>query len=179
VGAKTEDKTFSIKVDDAKIRGIFGQDIENCSSLVAVHPWTSDPLKQWPIENFVALSRRIAKELKKGVLIIGGNDEYGRSRVYFGDSEPGVFNLTAKTTLVQLAALLKKCKLLISGDSGPVHLACSVGIPVLAIFRNDLAGKAPERWGPWGAGNAVIEKNRLSDITLDEVFYKAKEMLAR
>jgi len=59
-----------------------------------------------------------------------------------------------------------------------VHLASGVGGRVLALFRNDIQGKTAKRWGPWGEGHYVIEKNNLSDITVDEVFNKAKEMLA-
>jgi len=87
--------------------------------------------------------------------------------------------MTGKTTLKQLASLLKKSRLLISGDSGPVHLACAVGTPVIVIFRNDIPGKSAKRWGPWGPGNFIIEKDNLCDITVDEVFSKAKEALNR
>ena len=96
------------------------------------------------------------EELQKGALF---NNLNGRIK-----------NLTGKTTLVELASILKNSKLLISGDSGPVHLACAVGTPVIALFRNDIPGKGPKRWGPWGEGNVVIEKKSLLDISVDEVF---------
>ncbi len=70
---------------------------------------------------------------------------------------------------MELAALLKRCSLLISCDSGPMHLAVSVGTPVVALFRNDLPGKGAQRWGPWGEGHTVIEKGRLEDISVDEL----------
>jgi hypothetical protein len=52
-----------------------------------------------------------------------------------------------------------------------------VGTPVLALFRNDLSGKTANRWGPWGEDCAVIEKQGLNKITVEEVYNKAKEML--
>jgi ADP-heptose:LPS heptosyltransferase len=64
---------------------------------------------------------------------------------------------------------------LISGDSGPVHLAASVGTNVIALFRNDMQGKGPERWGPWGANNIVIAKKSLLDISVEEVLDKVRE----
>jgi ADP-heptose:LPS heptosyltransferase len=67
--------------------------------------------------------------------------------------------------------------LIISGDSGPVHLACAVGIPVVALFRNDLPGKTAKRWGPWGKGCAVIEKDSLNDITVDEVLNLLRQII--
>jgi ADP-heptose:LPS heptosyltransferase len=58
-----------------------------------------------------------------------------------------------------------------------MHLAAAVGTPVLALFRNDLPGKTAKRWGPWGEGHLVIEKPKLDDITVDEVFTQARELL--
>jgi len=86
-------------------------------------------------------------------------------------------DLTGKTDLIQLAAFLKRCKVLISGDSGPVHLAACVRTPVVAIFRSDIPGKSALRWGPWGRGHSVIQKEKLADIEVDEVFAKTKILL--
>jgi ADP-heptose:LPS heptosyltransferase len=69
--------------------------------------------------------------------------------------------------------------LLVSGDSGPVHLAAAVGTPVLALFRNDLPGKTAKRWGPWGEGHTVIEKSSLEDITVNEVVKMIMEKLEK
>lgn len=174
VGAKTEDKTISLKVDNDIPLGF---DIDNYDNLIAIHPFTSDPLKQWPIEYFRNLAQKITRELNIEVVIIGGKQEAQKSLEYFADLSSRIFNLTGKTTLIQLAGLLKRCKLLISGDSGPVHLACAVGTPVIAIFRNDIPGKSARRWGPWGRGHIVIEKDNLYNIIIDEVFNKVKEKL--
>jgi ADP-heptose:LPS heptosyltransferase len=136
--------------------------------LIAVHPWTSDPLKQWPIENFRELVSKIFGRISMRIIIVGKNEGQGlRAGIDF----------TNKTSLPQLAALLKRSSLLISGDSGPVHLAASVGTPVIALFRNDIPGKSAKRWGPWGSGHTVIEKSSLKDITTDEVLDAIKEKL--
>jgi len=79
--------------------------------------------------------------------------------------------------LLELAVILKNSKILISLDSGPVHLASCVDTPVLAIFRNDIPAKSPIRWGPRSKKSIVIAKNNLSDITVEEVFDKVKEVL--
>jgi len=194
VGAKTKDRTVSISIDDTIADDLLKDaGIENNDNLVALHPWTSDPIKQWPLQNFFELAKRLIREQDMRVIIIGGKDELAKSIELFppqnvADSprimannniDSNLINLTARTTLTQLAALLKKCKVLISGDSGPVHLACAVGAKVLAIFRNDIPGKSARRWGPWGEGHIVIEKANLSDITVDEVFGKLKEALNR
>jgi ADP-heptose:LPS heptosyltransferase len=85
-------------------------------------------------------------------------------------------DLVNKTSLVELAQVLKQARLLISCDSGPMHLGAAVGTPVVALFRNDLPGKTARRWGPWGPGHAVIEKSRLEDISVEEVLDKARNI---
>jgi len=161
IGAKTLDKTLKINVDDKLFQEFIGQRI------VAIHPFTSDPVKQWPVERFKELARRIKAELGLKVVIVG----LSQSVLDAGD---GVVNMVNKTSLLELAALLKRCALLVSGDSGPVHLAASVGTPVVALFRNDLAGKTARRWGPWGEGHVVIEKGNLLDISVEEVIGAVK-----
>lgn len=180
IGAKTQDLTLSLSIDDREI-DVLSKDfnIKNCNNLIALHPWTSDPIKQWPLENFCELAKRLVREQDIKVVIIGGKDELTKGREFLRTLDGGLINLTGRTTLRQLAAVLKKCKLLISGDSGPVHLACAVGTKVLAIFRNDIPGKSALRWGPWGRGHIIIEKGKLCDITVAEVFDKVKEVLDR
>jgi len=179
-GAKTGDSRLSLKINEdvldnftqaAALRGNF--------SLVAVHPWTSDPVKQWPIDNFYALAAKLASLPDIKVVIVGGEEELKKRAEIFSNKEDGFINAVGKTSLKQLAAILQKCRLLISGDSGPVHLAASVGTPAIAIFRGDLPAKGSRRWGPWGRGHAVIEKNNLAEIRVEEVFSKAGEMLKR
>ena len=136
---------------------------------IAIHPFTSDPVKQWSAERFKELSQRIKSELGLGVVMVGLSQSVL-------DVDDGIVNMINKTSLVELAGLLKRCSLLVSGDSGPVHLAASVGTPVVALFRNDLTGKTARRWGPWGEGHVVIEKGNLLDISVDEVLDKIKNI---
>jgi len=184
IGAKTLDKTLAIKVDDNLFREFILQDrgqsppATDASAgrsgtvpflLVAIHPFTSDPLKQWPVERFKELAKKIAKELKAKVVLVG-RTEVGTPPYRNGGcpafcrrtvpSDDGIIDMINKTSLLELAALLKRCALLISCDSGPVHLAASVGTPVVALFRNDLPGKTAQRWGPWRSG-----RHRLNGIS--------------
>lgn len=163
-GAKASDKTLKIKVDDKLFREFIGQKI------VAIHPFTSDSVKQWPVGRFRELAQRIKRELGLKVVmvgLIGANDGV----------DDGIVDMINKTSLVELAALLKRCALLISCDSGPVHLAAAVGVPVIALFRNDLVGKTAKRWGPWGEGHTVIGKSSLEGISVDEVLETVKSKI--
>ena len=127
-----------------------------------IHPFTSDPLKQWPVERFSELAQRIRSELDLKVVMTGLS-----AKKFTADES--IINMVNETTLTELAALLKRGCLVVTADSGPMHLAAAVGTPVIALFRNDLKGKTAKRWGPWGQGHLVIEKNNLNDISVDEV----------
>jgi len=165
---------LSLKINDNIINGLIRDyGLADDSDLIALHPYTSDTIKQWPMDNFRALAKKISLEIKQKVIIVGGKEEASKYAGSFSGLN-GVVDMTGKTTLVQLAALLKRCRLLISGDSGPVHLASAVGTPVVAIFRNDIPGKSPKRWGPWGRNNIVIEKSDLLNITVEEVMGKVR-----
>jgi ADP-heptose:LPS heptosyltransferase len=139
---------------------------------VALHPWTSDKIKEWPLANFKSLADSLAARIN--VLIVGGSAE---ARGVFPNSGKGVVELCGRTSLAELAVILKEACLLISADSGPVHLAAAVKTPVLALFRNDIRAKSALRWGPWGQNHRVIEKPGLGQISVSEVLTAAKEML--
>jgi ADP-heptose:LPS heptosyltransferase len=182
VGAATDDKSISLNIPKT---GFANPGMERISipglsdgkKPIAIHPWTSDEVKQWPVERFRELALRIAKELGREVVIVGAGTGLGKSE-QFNYLHDKISNMTGKTTLPELAQVLKESALLISCDSGPVHLAACVQTPVIALFRNDIKGKGPKRWGPWGKGNVVIEKARLSDITVDEVIRQIKTACA-
>lgn len=174
-GADTEDLSLILSVDDAA-PGLAGADGRETwfERAIAIHPWTSDAIKQWPEERFKELALRIVRELGAEVIIVG--DKGGRTGSAVFDKLGGrIHNMTGRTSLIELASLLKKCRLLISGDSGPVHLASCVGTPVIALFRNDMPGKGPKRWGPRGSHDIVIEKKDLREISVDEVMNRIRE----
>jgi len=182
LGIKSAERTPRIQINDNLIREFVvqtnGQSFEGAVStlLVAIHPFTSDPVKQWPVKRFMELAQKIMQEMKVKVVFVGKTDDQNLAK------QPvprGSIDLINKTSLVELAALLKRCSLLISCDSGPMHLAAAVGTPVLALFRNDLLGKTAQRWGPAGEGHVIIQTSNLSDISVDEVFNKAQEALKK
>jgi heptosyltransferase-2 len=142
---------------------------------IAIHPFTSDPVKQWPVERFMELAGRISRELGKKVIFVGKTPD-GRGIERNADNLDAL-DLVNKTSLTELACVLKRCRLLITGDSGPMHLAAAMGTPVVALFRNDLPGKTAKRWGPVGAGHIVIERPRLEEISVEEVFAKLQAKL--
>jgi len=134
----------------------------------ALHPWASNPSKAWPEDRFLALAKSIATQTKMRVVFIGGA-EHLKPGANFTHRHPQFIDLTGKLSLPELGALLKKACVLVSNDSGPVHVAALAGTPVVALFGTDNPGSHPHRWGPWGEGHAVIHKPLLL-ISPEEVF---------
>jgi heptosyltransferase-2 len=177
IGAITHDKSLSLAIPhDIALSALKSFELGSENNLIAIHPWTSDPVKEWPVERFVELALGL-NQLSLKVIVIGGRGELFKSKALFDNLGSNVINLTGRTSLVQSAVILKGCRLLVSCDSGPVHLACCMKTPVVTLFRNDIPGKRAKRWGPWGTGNFVIQKPDLSAITVDEVVQKVKEAL--
>jgi len=145
--------------------------------VVAVHPWTSNPTKQWPLERFRLLMQRLVERPRVGVVLIGGHEEQRLASSAFGDSHPRVLNLIGQTSLGELAACLHQVRALVSNDSGPMHVAAAVGTPVVALFGTAQRGSDPRRWGPWGSGHTVIQRP-LHEIAVDDVMNAVLPYLA-
>jgi ADP-heptose:LPS heptosyltransferase len=112
--------------------------------------------KRWSLDRFADLGNRIVADFHLRVLLVWGPGEaddvaYIRSRL---NVEPLIPPLTS---LGQLGALLKRCSLLITNDSGPMHIGAALGTPVVAIF----GPTNPELQGPYGVDSAVIRFDHL------------------
>jgi heptosyltransferase-2 len=103
-------------------------------------------------------------------------------------------NLSGVTTVGDLASILRRSKLFLSNDSGPVHIASAVGTPSVVIFGRKDAGLSPRRWGPTGAKDVALHKDVgcakclaheckigfkcLEAVTVEEVTAAAEKLLA-
>jgi len=111
--------------------------------------------KCWPPDRFAELGQRLSERWKATVLIFGREEERAMAvRILERIGVRGV-DLTGKTSLLQLAALLERCQILVTNDTGTMHVASAVGTPVVAIFGST----DPITTGPWGDGHMVIRKD--------------------
>lgn len=133
--------------------GVSGQD-----RLVALHPGASCPSKLWPVERFTRIADELIKEFKIKIVVIAGPDDIDIAQELIRKMNCPYIDATGKTTVSQLASLLRRCCLFISNDSGPVHIACALEVPVIAIFGRNQPGLSPRRWGPTGKDSAVLHK---------------------
>lgn len=126
--------------------------------LACIHPGASCVSKRWLKERFIVLANRLLENYAlKVILVASGADVMIADEIAKNTRYP-VINAAGKTSLPQLAALLKRCSIFISNDSGPVHIASSVGTPVISLFGRNQAGLSPVRWGPVGERDSYLHK---------------------
>ena len=95
------------------------------------------PAKRWPMEKFIATAREIQNQTNCTWLVFGGQaDTAIADRIESAIPSPpsAILNLAGKTSLRELMALLKICRVLLTNDSGPMHVAAALGIPVVVPF---------------------------------------------
>lgn len=119
-------------------------------SYAVLAPGTNWPSKCWPVGHFAQLANEL---IQTGVVpvIIGGPSDTSLAMQIIHQS-PKAINLVGKTTLKELAYIIKNASLFVGGDTGPMHLAVAVQTPVIALF----GPTDPERNGPYGLGNTVL-----------------------
>ncbi len=133
---------------------------------VAVHPGSGSPLKNWPVERFVEIIRRLRSQSKETVAILGEADV--AEAAVLARELPEVPVLEG-LTLVELAATLAECAAYLGNDSGITHLAAAVGLPVVALFGPSNA----DVWAPRGRGGAHVlraPEGELERLTVSAVW---------
>ncbi len=170
IGAYTEDLSLRIELPQEelkKTRNFLNSQTLEPKNYIVISPFCSNPLKEWPLKNFLELAEKLSKGIR--VVVTGSSEDQERGNLFNSLKERGVLNLIGKTSLLQLAGILKYAKLLISNDSGSVHLACCVGVKTVVLFGNTKPSQSSQRWGPWGKDHIVIEKPQVSQIRVEEV----------
>ncbi|RLC20077.1 MAG: lipopolysaccharide heptosyltransferase II [Deltaproteobacteria bacterium] len=156
--------------------------------LVAVNPMARWETKLWPPERFTALAARLTDELGCGVVFTGSRrDRAVLDGVCAGAGDRAV-NLAGRTDLKQLACLYTRCAVVVTTDTGPMHIAAAMGTPVVALF----GPTAPWRTGPYGKGHTIIREKMpcspcfkkrcdhgtcMDRIAVDRVFSAVREAL--
>ncbi len=151
-----QETTFAIAKQDEIWTSDFivTQDFNNHDPLIAIHPGSPIPLKRWKPNRFAELADWLIKQKSAQVIFVGVEDEIPIIKkiqnLMIGEST----NIAGKTTIPQLASILKKCKLFIGNDSGPMHLAAAVGTQTIGIYGPG----DPTRFGPVGDKCKTIQK---------------------
>jgi heptosyltransferase-2 len=110
------------------------------------------PAKRWPVPRFAELAGRLTRELGVEVAVAGTKGDVWAERSIAAHAGPRVRRLVGRTTLPEVMGLLGQADVVVSNDSGAMHLAAALGTPVVALFGSS----NPEWTGPLGEGHTVL-----------------------
>lgn len=187
-----EHSTINVPFEDREyITRALAEYVGRAGPLVVIHPGTSKfgAYKRWPARSFTELGNMLTGELGATVLVSWGADELETADEIVSGIRHSGYLAPETTTLGQLTSLIGQANLFISGDTGPMHIASTLGVPQAAIF----GPKDPTIYGPYNKHSIVIRKEVecspctrrtcdnpvcITDITPEEVFEAARELLA-
>jgi heptosyltransferase II len=116
--------------------------------LFALNPGAEyGPAKRWPLESFVSAARQVQQRTNCTWLLVGGQSDLPAADTIYSalhTLNSPLKNLAGRTTVRELMAILKLCRLLLANDSGPMHVAAGLGTPVVVPFGST----SPELTGP-------------------------------
>lgn len=122
-------------------------------TVVALHPGASFPHKVWPKGKFLEVCRSLIRASPVCFAVIGGAGDRALGQSLADEIGGRCCNLTGATSIVQLAALLERCRLFLGNDGGPAHLAAAVGCACVTIMSGI---EPPGLWDPLGQAAGVV-----------------------
>ncbi len=122
--------------------------------LVAINLGTTWRTKQWDIANFAKVIQKIVGRIPNTRIVLTGSPAERELAAGLPTSLP-VINFVGETSILELGALLERCEVCLTCDSGPMHIAAAVGTPTVALF----GPTDPVRHRPYSNGHEVVEKS--------------------
>lgn len=136
------------------VRHLASLTLEGPRFLVGLAPGASyGPAKRWPPERFAELADRLITALNADVLIFGSRGEKRVAEEVAAEMEHTPVIVTGETSLRQSMVLLEQCRLVVTNDSGLMHVAAALALPVIAIFGST----DPHATGPFGPYARVVQ----------------------
>jgi heptosyltransferase-1 len=157
LGAQVDEVRFQVPwtpVEEQQFEQRLHQVIRRAKGpLVALHPMGRWSTKLWPEDHFASLASEVVARLKATVVFTGsGKDRNAVSRIIGRAGCDQLFNWAGTTSLAELAYLYKQASVVVSTDSGPMHLAAAMGTSVVGLF----GPTAPWRTGPFGRKHKIL-----------------------
>jgi lipopolysaccharide heptosyltransferase II len=159
VGAQARDTRMHFHVDDADRRTLDAQlaarDVFRDAGWFVLHPGATAASRRYPPERFGEVATRLVRETRAPVLITGGSNERALVEAVIQAAAPGtrsqLHDLSGALKLGELAAVIERASVLVSNNSGPVHLASALGTPVV-----DLYALTNPQHAPWQTPHRVL-----------------------
>jgi ADP-heptose:LPS heptosyltransferase len=118
-----------------------------------INPGASWASKRWPTERYIKVAKTLSDETGLRSLVVWGNADERLLAQAIVDAAPSATCLAPDTSLVILAGILKRSRMYIGSDTGPMHIAAAVGTPCVAMFGTTRA----EYCGPYGEMHRVLQ----------------------
>lgn len=146
------DDSDKIETDDfLESKGILDSDL-----LIGINPGGFRPTRRWNWKNFSGIAEILTKKYKAKIIITGTKGEGWLAEKIGLSASCQIIDSCGKLSLTQLAALIKRCNLYISNDTGPMHIANALGTPLLAII-----GPGRVKLAPYQEKNCIILKKQV------------------
>jgi heptosyltransferase-2 len=195
-GLRSDGRELTLRVSEEERHGaeafLSEYQISRGQPLVGVSPGaTYGPAKRWFPERFAALCDRLQEFYGACIVILGGPDDAGAGDQVSRAMKVPPVNLCGKTTLRQAVSVIDRCHLFVTNDSGLMHVAAALDIPLVAIFGST----NPVTTGPSGSKSHIVrvpmacspclkpscpEDHRcMEEITVDQVYEVAKTLLGQ
>ncbi|MCE2540277.1 MAG: glycosyltransferase family 9 protein [Acidobacteria bacterium] len=151
LGLADRDWSFPIRADALPAVDVPRRCLDPLRGCVLINPNAAWSTKRWPPERYGAVAAHVARAHGRPCVVIWGPGDEARAAAVVAASA-GAARLAPPTDLVELAALLRAGALLVSGDTGPLHLAAALGTPVVGLY----GPSDPARNGPWSPDDEVV-----------------------
>jgi len=145
----------TLEEDAAAVEYLRAFGVEPARVVIGLNPGSVyGSAKRWLPERYAHVADRLAAEHEACVLIFGGRGEESLGAAIAGMMKAPTIVLSGRTSVRQLMALIKRCRLFITNDTGPMHIAQAFGVPLVAIF----GPTDPATTSPFGKGHELIRK---------------------
>ena len=121
--------------------------------LVAMQLGASRDIRRWPARHFVAVGRLLHAQLGVRLVLCGGGGDRPMAGEIVAALGPAAVDCCGRTSIAELGALLERADVLLTGDTGPMHMAVAVGTPVVALF---FGPALPVDTGPYAADQLCL-----------------------
>ena len=194
IGVPVVDRSVQFRLsaeDEAYIDRFVGKEFRPGELIAGLNMGGGWYTKRWGLERYAALADRLSTELEARIVLLWGPGQRADA-----ERVQALMNVSAvippATSLKQLGAMIRRCRFVVSNDSGPMHIAAAVGTPVLGIF----GPTNPALQGPYGSQHMTVRKEGLEclgcnltkcpignicmvELSVDEVMQSVRALLKR
>ncbi|MEZ7195917.1 glycosyltransferase family 9 protein [Pseudodesulfovibrio karagichevae] len=124
------------------------------AGFAALQPGASEERRRWPVDYFLRTARMLHERDGLVPVLLGTGGEAGLGARFAEGADFPFIDCMGKTSLTELAAVLSRCRVLLTNDTGTMHLAAGLNVPLCAVF---LATAQPWDTGPYRAGDICLE----------------------